>query len=91
MLVYMETMLQNEALKDVLKIRATQIIKNILIPSCRWKAGQVNLKIRKSSIICMIHLIKNHIIHEEELLKVRLYFTEISALYKLHLICLEFC
>ena len=70
MLVYMEDMLQNKDLKDSLLSRAQQCMKNILIPSCRWKHGDANLKIRKASIICMIHMINNKIITSEELLEV---------------------
>ena len=60
--------------------RASQVLKNILIPSCRWKSGQVNLKIRKASIICMIHLVNNRIISSEELLEV--IFNSFDSFYQ---------
>jgi hypothetical protein len=41
----------------------------ILLPSCEWRVGKPNVKIRKAAVICMVKLMEQDLIEKDKMMK----------------------
>jgi len=79
MLTLLEDLIESEYAQSSLPFQSVKIMQKILIPSCVWKPGKPNIKIRKAAVTCMIKIIDKNLINKEELYKL---YKDIFAVIK---------
>mmetsp|Transcript_40910 Transcript_40910/g.73939 ORF Transcript_40910/g.73939 Transcript_40910/m.73939 type:complete len:944 (+) Transcript_40910:78-2909(+) len=53
---------EDATLLAALRESSSELLENVLLPNCVWKAGQSNNKIRKGAVVCVHALLRQHLV-----------------------------
>mmetsp|Transcript_26674 Transcript_26674/g.61372 ORF Transcript_26674/g.61372 Transcript_26674/m.61372 type:complete len:926 (-) Transcript_26674:17-2794(-) len=53
---------EDATLLAAIKACSTELLENVLLPNCVWKAGQSNNKIRKGAVVCVHAMLRQHLV-----------------------------
>lgn len=79
MILLIDAIIQNNTLKEQLSNYIDFILPEILFPSTAWKTGRPNYKVRKGSMLGLIHVFQNELIQAETALN---YFKDFQMILK---------